>query len=203
MKLRTAIMMAAAVCIAAASEPASSKSAGEYFAAAPDSVVPLLDLNTRLDMLDYYDCGSRTASTNMLEGKSRVTYRDSLTVRYELTERIKGQLSVIPMAKGDSLIIVITTLATPTPDSEIEIYTTRWQRPGKPVFSAPTMSDWITAAAPPEEQAQFMMYSADYDSSTKTLTLTSTMDKYCGTEPHWLRRQLIYRFDGKKFKQEK
>ena len=196
-------MMAAAVCIAAASEPASSKSAGEYFAAAPDSVVPLLDLNTRLDMLDYYDCGSRTASTNMLEGKSRVTYRDSLTVRYELTERIKGQLSVIPMAKGDSLIIVITTLATPTPDSEIEIYTTRWQRPGKPVFSAPTMSDWITAAAPPEEQAQFMMYSADYDSSTKTLTLTSTMDKYCGTEPHWLRRQLIYRFDGKKFKQEK
>lgn len=196
-------MMAAAVCIAAASEPASSKSAGEYFAAAPDSVVPLLDLNTRLDMLDYYDCGSRTASTNMLEGKSRVTYRDSLTVRYELTERIKGQLSVIPMAKGDSLIIVITTLATPTPDSEIEIYTTQWQRPGKPVFRAPTMSDWITAAAPPEEQAQFMMYSADYDSSTKTLTLTSTMDKYCGTEPHWLRRQLIYRFDGKKFKQEK
>ncbi len=196
-------MMAAAVCIAAASEPASSKSAGEYFAAAPDSVVPLLDLNTRLDMLDYYDCGSRTASTNMLEGKSRVTYRDSLTVRYELTERIKGQLSVIPMAKGDSLIIVITTLATPTPDSEIEIYTTQWQRSGKPVFSAPTMSDWITAAAPPEEQAQFMMYSADYDSSTKTLTLTSTMDKYCGTEPHWLRRQLIYRFDGKKFKQEK
>ena len=203
MKLRTAIMMAAAVCIAAASEPASSKSAGEYFAAAPDSVVPLLDLNTRLDMLDYYDCGSRTASTNMLEGKSRVTYRDSLTVRYELTERIKGQLSVIPMAKGDSLIIVITTLATPTPDSEIEIYTTQWQRPGKPVFRSPTMSDWITAAAPPEEQAQFMMYSADYDSSTKTLTLTSTMDKYCGTEPHWLRRQLIYRFDGKKFKQEK
>lgn len=203
MKLRTAIMMAAAVCIAAASEPASSKSAGEYFAAAPDSVVPLLDLNTRLDMLDYYDCGSRTASTNMLEGKSRVTYRDSLTVRYELTERNKGQLSVIPMPKGDSLIIVITTLATPTPDSEIEIYTTRWQQPGKPVFSAPTMSDWITAAAPPEEQAQFMMYSADYDSSTKTLTLTSTMDKYCGTEPHWLRRQLIYRFDGKKFKQEK
>lgn len=196
-------MMAAAVCIAAASEPASSKSAGEYFAAAPDSVVPLLDLNTRLDMLDYYDCGSRTASTNMLEGKSRVTYRDSLTVRYELTERNKGQLSVIPMPKGDSLIIVITTLATPTPDSEIEIYTTRWQQPGKPVFSAPTMSDWITAAAPPEEQAQFMMYSADYDSSTKTLTLTSTMDKYCGTEPHWLRRQLIYRFDGKKFKQEK
>ena len=196
-------MMAAAVCIAAASEPASSKSAGEYFAAAPDSVVPLLDLNTRLDMLDYYDCGSRTASTNMLEGKSRVTYRDSLTVRYKLTERIKGQLSVIPMAKGDSLIIVITTLATPTPDSEIEIYTTQWQRPGKPVFRAPTMSDWITAAAPPEEQAQFMMYSADYDSSTKTLTLTSTMDKYCGTEPHWLRRQLIYRFDGKKFKQEK
>lgn len=191
------------MCIAAASEPASSKSAGEYFAAAPDSVVPLLDLNTRLDMLDYYDCGSRTASTNMLEGKSRVTYRDSLTVRYELTERNKGQLSVIPMAKGDSLIIVITTLATPTPDSEIEIYTTRWQRPGKPVFSAPTMSDWITAAAPPEEQAQFMMYSADYASSTKTLTLTSTMDKYCGTEPHWLRRQLIYRFDGKKFKQEK
>lgn len=191
------------MCIAAASEPASSKSAGEYFAAAPDSVVPLLDLNTRLDMLDYYDCGSRTASTNMLEGKSRVTYRDSLTVRYELTERNKGQLSVIPMPKGDSLIIVITTLATPTPDSEIEIYTTRWQQPGKPVFSAPTMSDWITAAAPPEEQAQFMMYSADYDSSTKTLTLTSTMDKYCGTEPHWLRRQLIYRFDGKKFKQEK
>ena len=202
MKIRKLIMTAAALA-ATATMAMWGKSAGEYFGAAPSTVIPILDTNTRLDMLDYYDCGSRTASTNVFDGKSRVTYRDSLTVRYELTERNKGQLSVIPMPKGDSLIIVITTLATPTPDSEIEIYTTRWQRPGKPVFSAPTMSDWITAAAPPEEQAQVMMYSADYDSSTKTLTLTSTMDKYCGTEPHWLRRQLIYRFDGKKFKQEK
>ena len=196
-------MMAAAVCIAAAGSPAAAKSAGEYFAAAPDSVVPLLDLNTRLDMLDYYDCGSRTASTNMLEGKSRVTYRDSLTVKYELTERFRGQLTVLPTAKGDSLIIVITTLATPTPDSEIEIYTSTWGKPSKPVFVAPDMSAWIETTPPAEEEPPFMMYSAEYDAATKVLTLTSTMEQYYGHEPQWLRRQLIYRFNGKTFKRDK
>ncbi len=43
--------------------------ATEAFSSAPASVLPLIDYITRLDMIDYYNSGSATASKNVMQGR--------------------------------------------------------------------------------------------------------------------------------------
>lgn len=47
--------------------------ASQAFVEAPRSVLPLLDRNARLDMLDYFNGGLTTKTSNKLNGSSAVT----------------------------------------------------------------------------------------------------------------------------------
>ena len=46
--------------------------ASKAFTSAPSDVFPLLDTNTRMDMVDYYNSGLATPSANRIDRKSVV-----------------------------------------------------------------------------------------------------------------------------------
>lgn len=56
---------------------------GELFKTMPDSLMPLLTTNNRLDMIDFMDAGMKARIDNLLNGESEMTYlsADSLSIK--------------------------------------------------------------------------------------------------------------------------
>ena len=74
---------------------ASAQTVREAFKAMPDSLMPYLTANNRLDLMDFMDAKMKAAVTNRLEGQTEMTFLsdDSLSIRMSnaLTVEMKTQ----------------------------------------------------------------------------------------------------------------
>ena len=64
------------------SSHAQEKTMSELFKAMPDSILPYLSENNRLDMIDFMEAKMKAEVTNLLDGKSEMTAltHDSLSI---------------------------------------------------------------------------------------------------------------------------
>ena len=83
--------------------PAIAQTVREAFKAMPDSLVPYLTANNRLDLMDFMDAKMKAVVTNLLEGQTEMTFLsdDSLSIRMSdaLTIEMKTQ-------KVDTVMVV-------------------------------------------------------------------------------------------------
>lgn len=191
-------------CVAGAS---AQLTAADAFTSAPASVFPLLDRNTRLDMVDYVKSGLSTPSANALKGSSTITAMSPGALSVRMTDSSTAQVIVLP-AGSDSVIAVISTVAAPGLDSSISFYTTGWKpADGKKYFSKPDWKDWTVAGADVSEvtmQTPFMLASYVYDPDTGKLTLTNNLSRFLDKDVYddisdSLHPELTYTWNGKKF----
>ena len=96
------------------------------FTDAPASLFPLLDRNTRLDMIDYYNSGSATASQNAMQGKSRIIALNPDDIKISMTDASSYQISLLPTG-NDTIVAVIQTVATPAHAGHVNFYSRTWQ----------------------------------------------------------------------------
>lgn len=181
--------------------------ASKAFVDAPRHVLPLLDRNARLDMLDYFNGGLSTKTSNKLNGSSAVTAVSPQLVSVQMTDASTCDIAVLP-AKTDTLVAVISTVATPAPDSKMTVYSSDFNRDlTTSVFARPVLKDWITdgsSLSTVEAMVPFLLISYSYNPATATLTLTNNTrsflseDVYSIVEPY-LKKELIYKWNGKKF----
>lgn len=178
------------------------------FCDAPSSVLPLLDRNTRLDMVDYFNSGSATASKNAMQGQSRITALSPLSLSASLTASSDCQLALLPM-RSDTAIVFIETVHTPAPDSRVKVYDRNWKPLASGTFTQPSMADWLTKEGEKNSGTvgalvPFMLASAQYSPDDQTLTLTNRLadflspDVYKQVEPY-LRPSITYRWDSSRF----
>ena len=200
--LTTAILLAA--CVFGASAQLTARIA---FTRAPQSVFPLLDTNTRLDMIDYFDAGMKTESKNALGGGSALLDMSPESLRVKMSDASVHQLFLLPAA-NDTLIGVIRTVATPGHDSSMTLYTSQWQPAARQHrFQAPVLRDWVTDPShlpDVETVVPFMLTGYSYDPATSTLTLTNNLKGFLSDDIYamvadYMRPVLIYRWDGKRF----
>ncbi len=186
----------------------------DAFTNAPMSVFPLLDKNARLDMVDYFNSGSSTATQNSLQGRSRVTELTDNDIKIAMTDASSYQLSILPDKSNEGCIALISTVATPAPDSRITFYSPSWQQyDTKSRFEAPSMTDWLTDAGrkTPDEVANmvpFMLASYSYDPAASTLTLTNNLKQFLSEDIYsmvapLLRDQLVYKWNGSRMVKQK
>lgn len=181
--------------------------ASDAFTSAPAGVFPLLDKNTRLDMVDYFTSGMATASANRLQGKSSITSLTPSTLTVKITDSSSAQIALLPAGK-DTVIAVVSTVATPGLDSTVKFYDSSWnQLQGAKYFTAPTWDDWVTSGHDIDEvtaYAPFMLASCFIDPEAGTLTLTNNLstfldeDTYKSLAPA-LNTSLVYKWNGKRF----
>lgn len=76
--MKYVMMLVFAMCIA----PASAQTIKEVWSDMPDSIMPLLSRNNRLDCVDYWEAGQQGDVRNRLEGKVVILFmnEDSLAV---------------------------------------------------------------------------------------------------------------------------
>jgi len=201
-------LLAAIITVLTISAQAWGITASEAFADAPKTLFPLLERNTRLDMIDYFKSGSATASTNRLNGKSRLTALTPEKADIEMTDASSYSVFILP-ASNDTVIGLISTVATPTPDSRLNLFSRNWTDITAKSFKAPVIDDWYTPEGKGHEGEvetliPFLLTSYSYDPASQTLTVTNNTEKFLSDDMYdavrpYLRSTLQYKWDGKKF----
>lgn len=188
---------------------ASVPTASDFFAKAPIEIVSQIPANFRLDMIDYYRSGSKVKVNNRLGAKVGLRSIEDYKVVYEDEDSIVTSISVLPTAKDDTILMLIRTIPTPMPDSEIAFYDSKWNPLQKTVLSSLELSDWASDKAITREkrtnyELPFMLTLAEYDPMDKTLVLNNGMDEfYTGADRpaivEALYKTLTYQWNGTKF----
>lgn len=165
-----------AVLTVAAVLPASGRTAEDFFKDAPAEALPLLRPTDRLDMLDYYNSGSDRHTQAMLGTGWRIT---SLSERQLVMEcdsasgSVTVTVAVLPAGR-DTAVAVISTVALPAHDSNVDIYLPS----GNKVILSPDYSDWWLPGALDgpgniETTLPFVTATASVDGSSVTFTNTA------------------------------
>lgn len=204
-------LIAALVLIAALTANAQL-TARQAFISAPQSILPELTANARLDMLDYFTSNLTTPTDNLIGGKSRVLSLNDRQIGIKVSNASVVEIVMLPSDK-DTLVAVITTVFTPQPDSRLQVFTSDWSTDvTDKVFTAPQPRQWLKKTADKkdikllESKVPFML--TDYSFSeavpyyliitNKTIDILDPDD--AETLRPILRNSLLYYFDGKKIK---
>ncbi len=183
--------------------------AKHLFIEAPDEIFPMLEENTRLDMIDYYESLYNRPSLNVFEDSCLITCCDSTCIEIKASEVLQYQLSL----PAKNLIILISTHSIPMPDSEIAFYDYEWKKlPTEIYFSSPKLVDWLTNEGKKvredvENAVPFIIASYNFDVESGVLTITNRLKDYFDNNTwqqvsKWISPQLNYKWTGKRFKRQ-
>lgn len=185
--------------------PCSARSVADFFVSAPAEAVPLLTDGARADMLAYYRSGLSTATNNILEGKSRISSLDSLSMNVSLSGASELQMAVLPN-RGDTVIAIIETVASPVKDSSLRLYRAADWQP-LPDVSLPSMDDFIPRSHKKElaavELPTIFFIGIEYDPAQGLFLIrNNSFDNYpSGSRPtaaDLMDPVQAYRYDGRK-----
>lgn len=188
-------------------------SAADLFTSAPQNVFPLLDQNTRLDMVDYYKNGMSTPSQNSLDGRSLITEMTLASLTVKMTDSSAMQIMELKGSKG-TVVALISTVATPGLDSNIKFFDSDWKPlPTESYFVKPGWKEWLTDSGRQNQdevtmQVPFMLASYRIDPESGTLTLTNNLSHFLDKALYddlssYLRPQLVYLWNGKNYTLQK
>lgn len=182
----------------------------EWFITMPDSIMPLLTKNNRLDFIDFIDSRMDAVVTNRLDGKSHMTQLtdDYLHIQYTKVNDITMKL--LPVTDTTHVLCMVTTMNTSVRDSRIAFFAEGW-KPMSTIthFAEPQKSCFITVEQNDSTRhtlqkldIHFKTYTLSPKDNTLTCRLT-TLDYLNNSDreavkPH-IREKLIYRWDGMKF----
>lgn len=118
----------------------------QWLTAMPDSVMPLLTKNNRLDFIDFWESNMEAVVTNRLEGRSRM---DTLTEDYLLinyTRSCDVAMKLFSVNDTTDVLCMVTTMRTAVPDSRVAFYDEAWQLlPSELFFAEPVLNDFRCA----------------------------------------------------------
>ena len=108
-------------------------SMADFFREIPDSLLPTLSVNNRLDMLDFMASNMKAEVTNLLGGKSEMTLLTDSTLSIQMSKALKvDMLLLTPEASADpeteDVICLIETFGIDSLslESTVRFFTTSW-----------------------------------------------------------------------------
>lgn len=164
--------------------------AGEVFCQMPDSIVPYLTENNRLDFIDFLDSKMKAEVHNTFEGKSEMTVLtdDYLSVRLNVASQLDMRLLNVAEAVDScrKIVCLVRTYGTDVRESTISFYSARW-RPLAAVDYLPALPPMFTAVVGEQE-------------ATLTVTPVRKLDFPASEEQQELQEvSIMLKWDGKRF----
>lgn len=175
-KLFVLILLAIVSAVAPARTPIR-----QWFAAMPDSVMPLLTKNNRLDFMDFIDCQMAAVVTNRLEGKSEMKALTDDYLCLEYTKSSHVEMKLLPVTDTTDVLCLVTTLKAAVEDSHVMFFGEGWvPLPVSTYLQGPQIRDFGTAE-PSDSVLQaykkvdvcFKVYALSADEATLTCRLTA------------------------------
>ncbi len=106
----------------------------DLFRQMPDTLLPYLTANNRLDMVDFIEAGMKAEVTNQLDGKSQMTQlsADSLTLQLNDVLTVSMRLDSIRQAADSTAYLIRVARRYRISDTQQQcledVYDTLWQR---------------------------------------------------------------------------
>ena len=94
----------------------------DIFAAAPDSIFPLLTKNNRLDQIDFSENNMKAEVKNKFESHAELLVLTDRYLKLQLSERCVVEMRLF----SDSTFCMVETFCAPAPDSHIRLFDTQW-----------------------------------------------------------------------------
>ena len=98
----------------------------QWFVAMPDSVMPLLTKNNRLDFIDFVDSGMDAVVTNRLEGKSMMNMLSDDYLHIEYTQTCDVTMKLLAVNDSLDVLCMVTTVRAAVDDSHIAFFDAAW-----------------------------------------------------------------------------
>ncbi len=134
----------------------------------PDSIMPLLTENNKLDMIDFIDSNMKAEVTNLLQGKSCMQKLSEQYAKITLTPASEVELRLLdtqePVDSIPQIICLVQTYGTTVKESRVAFYSAKWQ----PLCTA----DYLVMPQTPEGHED-AMWLASWSDEQPTMTLTS------------------------------
>ena len=179
----------------------------------PDSILPLLTRNDRLDFIDYLDSNMKAEVTNKMGGKSEMTKITDDYAHINISPNSEIAFKLLPCDK-DSIICMIHTYTSTASESRLKFYTLKWERlttedfikmPSIDIFFTP--SDTLTQAENKNlrNKLDVCLVKANFNEATSTdLTLTLTTPLYMSEEnrkatANYIKQSIKKEWNGKRF----
>ena len=121
MKYRLFMILALMWCASAM----DAQNVKELFVSIPDTILPTLTKNDRMDMVDLIENKMENEVTNRLKGKSRLTKLTDNLAKIQLSERSEVQLCKLP-TPNSFLICMIHSVQADAWDSNVQFYNPDW-----------------------------------------------------------------------------
>lgn len=104
----------------------SAKSMKDLWLTMPDSIIPYLSANERLQFIDYNNLHVQATVTNKLHGKCRMDTLTSNYVHVSLTPSSSMEMRLLPYANNDSILCVVKTYGEESKESQVYFYDQDW-----------------------------------------------------------------------------
>jgi len=104
---------------------ANGQTIKQIFQTLPDTILPSLSKNDRLDLIDLFENNMKNEVTNRLKGKSRMTLLTTNLAKIQLSELAEVQLCLLP-TPDSYLICLIHSVKTDAWDSTVRFYNPDW-----------------------------------------------------------------------------
>ena len=102
----------------------------DVFIQMPDSLLPYLTENNRLDFLDFMDSNMKAEVHNEFGGKSEMLSLTDESLALQLSHSLKVEMRLVPVAEAvdscQQVVCMISTYGTDAPESKIEVYSVKW-----------------------------------------------------------------------------
>lgn len=180
----------------------------------PAQVLQLLDISTRMDMIDYYHNDSTYKATNLLGGKSWIETLTADYAKVHLTDVSWLEIKIFPLRKGGDVAAVSYTVDSTgeQADSELFIFDAK-MRPltVTKYFKTPLVKEFlhidkgsVTKEKELLDMVQFPTIEYTFSPDDLTLTARLTVGQYMDVDDYnifrlFLLPQLQYRWDGSRF----
>lgn len=140
---------------AAATVNVAAQTIRDLFVEMPDSLLPHLTENDRLDCIDFLDAGMEARVMNVFDSYSELETLADDYLLLRTSDSGTMQVKLLP-AGSDTIICIIHTLCAEACDSRVNFYNMDWT-PAAVNFEMPAISDFFI----PGDSAEYFIERAD------------------------------------------
>ena len=136
----------------------------DVFKTLPDTIVPYLSENNRLDLLDFMDANMKAEVKNGLDGKSQLVTLNDYYADIFLNEAHRMELRLLdvtqPVDSCQQIICIVHTFGKDIKESTVSFHSLLWRK--LPTANYVTLPDTMFVATLDSKQPVLSITSSDY-----------------------------------------
>ena len=155
--------------------------------AMPDSILPLLTKNNRMDCVDFVDSKMKAEVKNRLGEVSELKVLTKDYLLLQMTSQSTVEMKLLSVNDSAKVVCVVRTVCAPVCDSAVEFYDISWKRLKTADYIAcPLVDSFFRNPAQTDLPYQLFREKADVDLIKASLSVERAVIRFEYTTPDYL-----------------